>query len=161
MAPCKNNLQCTNRDCPQSVKNVKITEDPDNISKKSPSWSFRYSDRGGDWSFTKEKIGSDFWDKIFQKLCNYESMTWGYIESETESHFIDVSSCNKCAKDRLRELNITQDKLFALRIEGTIRIYGTREKACLSILWYDNCHGDNDTCVCRSYKKHTGHHKRS
>ena len=153
MAPCKNNPECKNQSCPQNKKSIKITEDPDNIAKKTPSWNFSLSDQDGVWAFRKENIGNGFWDKILDKLISFEKMTWGDIESDKNNHFVSISGCNKCARDRLEVLKITEDRLFSLRLEGKIRIYGIRKKSALFILWYDTDHGDNCTCVFRSRKK--------
>lgn len=42
-----------------------------------------------------------------------------------------------------------------VRITGKHRLYGFMRGAVFNVLWYDLDHGDNDTCVCRSRKKHT------
>ena len=88
------------------------------------------------------------------KLQSYEQQTWGEIEGK-KNHFIDVETLNKCAQDRLEELKIIEDQIFSLRLNGSLRIYGLRPKSALIILWYDNNHGNNNTCVCRSNLKHT------
>lgn len=68
---------------------------------------------------------------------------------------MDVSTLNKIAVDRLNELEIEVDSLVSLTLSGTHRLYGYIVDAVFYVLWYDDNHGDNATCVCRSHKKHT------
>lgn len=135
--------------------NPKRIEEPDKILGMNPSWAFYRCDKEGRWAFTKDRLRDVFWDKIFPKLKSFEQQTWGQIISGSNHHFIEVSTLNKCARDRLDQLNITEERIFSLRLENTIRIYGIRPKATMVVLWYDNDHGDNDTCVCRSHQGHT------
>lgn len=154
MPPCENNPKCTNKTCPISNRKVKFGANPDSIISMRPSWSFYKCDREGSWAFTNQALGDTFWITIMPRLKSFEQLSWGEIETKG-SHFIDVSTLNKCAKDRLDELRIVEEELFSLKIANTLRIYGIRQKATLFILWYDDNHGDNKTCVCRSRKKHT------
>ena len=156
MAPCDANPKCKNASCPKNRKPIKIHEDPDNVNKQSPSWSFNRADKDSSWAFTQDKLGDEFWSKIYPKLISFEQQNWGDIVApQKTSHFVDVNKCNKCARDRLDELRITEQELLSLRLEGTIRIYGIRPKSTMFILWYDNDHGDNDTCVYKSNKSYT------
>jgi hypothetical protein len=132
----------------------KRIEEPDSIYNMKPSWAFYLCDQGGRWAFTKDNIGDEFWDKIMPKLRDYEQQTWGNFSGpKKESHFVSIDKCNKCARDRLSKLKIEEQELYSLRISGKVRIYGLRPKDTLIILWYDNNHGDNDTCVCPCPKK--------
>ena len=45
------------------------------------------------------------------------------------------------------ELKLDFDEVISLRLGGTIRLYGVRQISSCAILWYDDDHGDNDTCV--------------
>lgn len=38
---------------------------------------------------------------------------------------------------------------------GISKIYGYMTGRVFNVLWYDDDHGDNSTCVCRSHLKHT------
>lgn len=62
---------------------------------------------------------------------------------------------NKTVQNRLDELRIETKAVISLRMKGTYRLYGYRIGNVFYILWFDTNHGDNDTCVCRSRKKHT------
>jgi hypothetical protein len=132
----------------------KITEKPDNIACENPSWAFCRCDAGGTWAIIQGRLHTVFWDKLYPRLQAFEMVTWADIEGNG-SHFVNVLSLNKCAQDRLKELKIFEDEIFSLRIDGTKRLYGLRPKGALVLLWYDDNHGDNDTCVCRSEQKHT------
>lgn len=137
-------------------KEPKVKESPEDIELTNPSWSFYKCDEDGRWAFAKNKLGNVFWEKIVPRLKGFETQRWcDFSGPKKDSHFISVNDLNKCAQDRLKHLKITEESIFSLRIEGKLRVYGLRPKSSLVILWYDDGHGDNDTCVCRSKKKHT------
>lgn len=77
------------------------------------------------------------------------------IKGKKQNHSIEVSSFNKAAISRLNELKIVEEKLISLHLNGTLRIYGFLSLSTFVILWVDDDHGDNTTCVCRSKLKHT------
>lgn len=133
--------------------------DPDDFLSCNPVWSFANCDVDPEcrWSFTKEKLMDEFWDVIFDKLRNFESMTYSdiFVKASTQNHPIDVECLNKIAQNRLEKLQIEAEALYCLRLGGKLRIYGYLEGRVYNIVWYDNNHGDNYTCVCRSKKKHT------
>lgn len=132
-------------------------ENPESIMSEHPSWSFSAYDKSGRWAFSKERLCDMFWDEILPKLSQFERMTWGdvLIASKKQNHTVAVPSLNKVAQERLSELGIFRDQLVSLRLNGTLRIYGYLSLATLVILWVDDDHGDNETCVCRSKLKHT------
>ena len=78
-----------------------------------------------------------------------------FFEANSNNHAINVLDLQKDAYDRLEELNLAFDCIYSLRLEGKVRLYGNLEGSIFQIIWYDDDHGDNDKCVCRSYKKHT------
>lgn len=130
-------------------------EDPDSFYSLMPSWNFSSSDNES-WSFEQESVGLLFWDEILPRLRNWEKCRWKDILSDkTHNHPIDVKKLNKCARARLSALHIEAEAIYSLRLNGTHRIYGLINKGVFNILWFDTDHGDNDTCVCRSYLKHT------
>lgn len=55
----------------------------------------------------------------------------------------------------MAERYIEAEALISLRMTGNHRLYGYMSGRVFNIIWYDDDHGDNDTCVCRSFKKHT------
>lgn len=87
----------------------------------------------------------------------WETQTWKEIlvNAKKQNHSIEASELNKAASDRLIELYVEAEAIISLRLTGTHRIYGYIKGSVFNILWVDLNHGDNNTCVCRSRKKHT------
>ena len=131
---------------------IKDIQDPDTFNNTSPSWRFSACDNKV-WTFSSEQ----FMQIILPKLKQWEKCTWNeiLIRSKKENHSINPSSLNKLAHERLECLMIEVNAVISLRISGTYRLYGYRIGSIFYILWFDTNHGDNNTCVCRSHKKHT------
>ncbi len=129
---------------------------PDDFYDMTPTWNFSSIDTEM-WPFTKQHIGDAFWDEILPHLIGLESQTWKeiLINSKKQNHSIKVEELNKKAQARLENRYIEAEALISLRISGTHRIYGYNNGRVFNLLWYDDGHGDNDSCVCRSKKKHT------
>ena len=121
-----------------------------------PSWNFATCDTCL-WPFSMNAVGDVFWTEILPFLQSLETMTWQEIlnRSNNNHHLIKTNTLNKIARDRLYELHVEAEAVMSLRITGTHRLYGYLEGAVFHLLWFDTNHGDNDTCVCRSRKKHT------
>lgn len=138
-------------------REVRRREDPESIMAMHPSWGFSRCDVEGTWSFHYDRMHRVFWDAILPKLRGWESMTWSMImiEAKKQNHHIPVGELNKCARDRLDRLGIIEEELLSLSISATARLYGFLSASTYIIVWYDDNHGDNPTCVCRSYLKYT------
>lgn len=138
-------------------RGIRLGENPDSIMNDSPSWAFSACDIEGAWGFCKERLEKEFWETIFPKLREFETMTWGdiLIKAKKQNHSIDLGGLNKVARARLEDLQIEAEALYSLRLSGNIRLYGFMVGSVYNILWYDKTHGDNDSCVCRSKLKHT------
>ena len=95
-----------------------------------------------------EIICNVFTEKIYPKLLQFESMTWDEIRQQTHgsrgkssSHNIDVDDLYPEAKERLKILKYDdRDKIYSLRLEGTVRIFGFKELNYLDIIWIDLNH---------------------
>lgn len=131
-------------------------ENPDSFYDKKPSWNFASCDTEF-WPFNEEHVGASLWSEIIPFFKNLESMRWKEIllDSKKQNHAIDASDLNVKAIKRLAEKYIEHESIYSLRISGTHRLYGYITNSVFHVLWYDTDHGDNDTCVCRSVKKHT------
>ena len=131
---------------------AKNTQDPDTFNNMHPSWCFSACDTKA-WTFNAEQ----FIQIILPRLKEWEARTWNeiLIMSKKENHSINTKLLNKNARNRLNDLMLEIDAIISLRIQGTYRLYGYRIGSVFYILWFDTNHGDNDTCVCRSHKKHT------
>lgn len=138
---------------------IRTGANPDSIMQEHPVWRLADCDvdESGIWSFYKERLKDVFWDVIFPSLRQFESMTWSdiFIKGKKSNHGIDPNELNKCARERLIELRVEAEAIHSLRLGGKIRLYGYMTGAVYNILWYDDDHGDNSTCVCRSALKHT------
>lgn len=129
---------------------------PERYYSENPAWSFANSDQEM-WSFSKDHIGNLFWTEILPRLKSLESQTWNEIlvRDKKQNHSLDLSELNKDARDRLISKYIEAESLISLRITGSHRLYGYMTGRVFNVLWYDDDHGDNSTCVCRSHLKHT------
>lgn len=123
---------------------------------KNPSWRFLNCDKEA-WAFSKEHIGDNIWDELLPYFQSLENQTWGdiLIKDKKKNHSLQINTLNKDVQKRLETLYIEAESLISLRISGTHRLYGYITEAVFNILWYDDKHGDNKDCVCRSVIKHT------
>ncbi|MBR5317716.1 MAG: hypothetical protein IKU39_07465 [Lachnospiraceae bacterium] len=155
MAGSKKNKQIKQKEIPKG-KCIAQGGNPEQYYIENPAWSFASADPDK-WSFTQEHIGELVWTEIFPRLRALESQTWGEIlvKDKKKNHSINVEDLNKIAQDRLATKYIEAESLISLRITGNHRLYGYMTGRVFNILWYDDDHGDNKTCVCRSYLKHT------
>ncbi len=88
--------------------------------------------------------------EVVKKLGQFESMTWFQIDA-AGSHPIEVYKLIKVARDRLEELKLDDfDELYSLRLTGTQRLWGIRDRNVFRALWWDPEHE-----ICPSPKKHT------
>ena len=129
---------------------------PEQYYAQCPAWAFKNTDQEM-WAFSKEHIGEHIWSEILSKLMAFETQTWKdiLIVAKTNNHSINVSSLNKKAQDRLNENHIEAESIISLRLSGNHRLYGYMTGRVFNILWFDDNHGDNSSCVCRSKLKHT------
>lgn len=134
-------------------------ENPDRAMSRHLSWSISDCDTDPNirWAFHKERLSEELWDTILPKLKEYESMTLSaiFVDGKKQNHGIDVGRLNAAAQKRLEELHIEAEAVHSLRLGGQLRIYGYLDGTVYHIIWYDDDHGDNAACVCRSYKKYT------
>lgn len=138
------------------TRSIVKEKDPDSFYAKKPSWCFCNCDEEK-WVFGKNHIGEYFWETVFPRLKDFERSNWQdiLIRDKKLNHAICVADLNKCARDRLAKRHIEGESIYSLRVNSTHRIYGILDDSKFCILWYDDEHGDNDTCVCRSNKKNT------
>lgn len=155
MAGSKKSKQIRQKEIPEGKGPVR-EKNPEQYYNEKPAWSFIHSDQSK-WCFSKEHIGERIWSEIIPRFQALETQTWGeiLIAGKKENHSVEVSSLNKTAKDRLAENCIEAEALISLRLTGNHRLYGYMNGRVFNIIWYDDDHGDNSRCVCRSYKKHT------
>lgn len=155
MAGSKKDKRIRQKEVPKG-KSIAQGGDPEQYYSQNPAWTFANSDQEM-WPFTQEHIGELIWDEILPRLKALESQTWNeiLIRDKKLNHSINVEELSKIAQDRLANRFIEAESLISLRVTGNHRIYGYMTGRVFNILWYDDDHGDNKTCVCRSHLKHT------
>lgn len=155
MAGSKKNKQIKQREIPKG-KSIAQGGDPEQYFSQNPAWTFANSDQEM-WAFSIEHIGDLIWSEILPRLQALETQTWGEIllKDKKQNHSLDLDDLNKVAQDRLASKYVEAESLISLRVTGNHRLYGYMSGRVFNILWYDDDHGDNSKCVCRSHLKHT------
>lgn len=155
MAVSKKDKRIKQREMPKG-RSIAQGGDPEQYYSQNPAWTFANSDDQM-WAFSKEHIGEVIWTEILPRLKDLETQTWSeiFITGKKQNHPIDLEDLNKAARDRLAEKYIEAESLMSLRVTGNHRLYGYMTGRVFNILWYDDDHGDNSRCVCRSKLKHT------
>lgn len=155
MAVSKKDKRIKQREIPKG-RSIAQGGDPEQYYSQNPAWTFANSDDQM-WAFSKEHIGEAIWTEILPRLKDLETQTWSeiFITGKKQNHSIDLEDLNKAARDRLAEKYIEAESLMSLRVTGNHRLYGYMTGRVFNILWYDDDHGDNSRCVCRSKLKHT------
>ena len=148
----------------KEVKRIKIPDgkhivqggNPERYYSENPAWTFVNSDQEM-WAFSRDHIGELFWTEILPRLKELERKTWSEIlvHDKKQNHSLDLNELNKEAQKRLTSRCIEAESLISLRITGNHRLYGYMTGRVFNVIWYDDDHGDNSTCVCRSRLKHT------
>lgn len=155
MAGSKRKKEIKQKETPKG-KFIAQGGNPGRYYSENPAWSFANSDQEM-WAFSEDHMGSLFWTEILPRLKSLESQTWSEIlvRDKKQNHSLDLSELNKVAQDRLASKYIEAESLISLRVTGSHRLYGYMTGRVFNVLWYDDDHGDNSTCVCRSRLKHT------
>mgnify|MGYP006988863223 CR=1 FL=1 len=120
------------------------------------SWRFSSCDKKR-WSLLNSDHIShdDVVETIIPFLMQTEGQSWSYwlTDRKKKCHEILVSDLNKCARDRLDKMHVETEKIMGIHLGNKKCLYGYLISGVCYILWYDSDHGDNDSCVCPSYKK--------
>ena len=155
MAGSKKDKKVKQREVPKG-RSIVLGGNPAQYYSQTPVWSFANSDNER-WAFSQEHVGELIWTEILPRLKALETQNWSEIlvKDKKQNHSLDLNDLNKIAQDRLAEKYIEAESLISLRITGNHRLYGYMTGNVFNILWYDDDHGDNSKCVCRSRLKHT------
>ena len=129
------------------------TLDVRNSNAEHPSWRIGRMEVTDPFGW--HQLSADELATIRGKLAQFESMTWNEIlvSAKTQNHSVAVSRLSKAAQDRLDVIhrgNSDVEELVSLRLSGKERIWGIRDQAVLSLLWWDPEHA-----VCPSLLKNT------
>ena len=157
--PPKKSKRSRGKTADQKGKQSRGKEAAQSTDTEEIAWAFSAVDKEGDWGW-RSQAARVWWKEILPKLQGFESMTWIKIMQVsggkakgrgTNNHFISVEDLTRKAQNRLVEINQGDvDQLFSLRLGGTKRIYGIRDRRVLKLLWYDPNHE-----VCPSSKFRT------
>lgn len=155
MAVCRKDKQVKQKENPKG-RRIARGGDPGKYYMQNPAWTFANSDQEM-WAFSQEHIGELIWTAIFPRLKALETQTWSEIlvTNKKQNHSLNLKDLNKAAQDRLASKYIEAESLISLRVSGNHRLYGYMAGRVFHVLWYDDNHGDNNKCVCRSHLKHT------
>jgi hypothetical protein len=83
-------------------------------------------------------------------MRDFETMAWPEILGRN-NHAIPLGDLCYAAQKRLVEIQQDDvDDLISLRLTGTMRVWGIRDRNILKILWWDPNHN-----VCPTQKRHT------
>lgn len=137
---------------PADVKSVRAGYNPDDANQQTPCWKIGRFDKDGCWGKDAVQLPDHLWDDLFNKLSNYESMTWASIlQDKKRNHSVPINDLCKEARDRLEALKLDDvDDLFRFRLSGEQRVWGMRDRQIFYLLWWDPNHQ-----VCPSTLKNT------
>lgn len=112
---------------------------PLTTQNKKLVWKVSGIDDNSNWGWQNITC-PDFLRKIWEKMRNFETMTWSQILGRNH-HMIPVSDIIKPAQERLRELkHDDQEELVSFRIGGRERIWAIRSEEKAFLLWWDPNH---------------------
>jgi len=120
---------------------------PDRYFALPPTFSFRRYDAGAPWAIPKN--GKPTVDSLFKNIRGVEEATWGDIiqagggrSHGTNSHYIPIEALSKDAKQRAWQIDMCENELFSLRVQGSVRLWGIvePENGCFYVIWFDPNH---------------------
>jgi hypothetical protein len=77
---------------------------------------------------------------VLSKLKSFERMQWQEL-LRGGSHNVRAADLVKSAQDRLAVLSLDDyDEIYSLRLSGTQRLYGIKDKGVLRFIWWDPDH---------------------
>lgn len=147
----RNRKNPSQRKQPPVGKIPRAGANPETINKEFICWHFGIADLDGPWGW-KSVDYETLWNRIYQRIKNFESMTWGEIlRDRKRNHYIKPTNVIPEARRRLEELNLDdQTNLLSLTVSGTERVWGVRDRHIFKVLWWDPDHQ-----ICPSALKHT------
>lgn len=102
-------------------------------------WKVTGIDDNSQWGWNQITC-PDFFKNIWDKMRNFETMTWGEILGRNH-HAVDVNDIIKPAKNRLEQLgHDDQAELISFYITSRQRIWAIRSGEAAFLLWWDPNH---------------------
>ena len=112
-------------------------------------WKVARIDDNSPWGWNQITC-PDFLRNIWNKMRNFETMTWGEILGR-HHHAIAVNDIIEPAQNRLEQLGYDdQAELVSFRLSNTERIWAIRSGEDAFLLWWDPNHE-----ICPSYLRRT------
>ncbi len=112
-------------------------------------WKVARIDDNSPWGWNQITC-PDFLRKIWDKMRDFETMTWGEILGR-HHHAIAVNDIIKPAQNRLEQLgHDDQAELVSFRLSNTERIWAIRSGEEAFLLWWDPNHE-----ICPSHLRNT------
>ena len=133
---------------PRSTKKATSTPIPSTQNRKLV-WKVGGIDDNSQWGWNQISC-PDFLKNIWDKMRNFETMTWGEILGRNH-HAVAINDIIKPAKNRLEQLGYDdQAELISFHITGRQRIWAIRSGEEAFLLWWDPNHQ-----ICPSHLRHT------
>lgn len=127
------------KETPLDIKSPRGINKAAQIKNERIAWHIRIMDMQGDWGWG-EIDKSTLLNEIHLKMSNFETMTWDEILNKN-NHEISVSKISRNARKRLVEIQQEDiDQLVSLRLAGSLRVWGIRDRNIFRILWWDPEH---------------------
>jgi len=121
------------------VKRPHVSGQPADPFQLGPTWRFSGIDMDGPFGW-KDISGQDLRD-VKDYLVKLERMKWSEIfQRRSGNHQPQVVRISPAARRRLGELGIEVERLVSLRMTNMKRIWGIRDEAVCSVLWWDPRH---------------------
>jgi len=147
MKASKNKQIKISPNCNPRDREVRIKSNPESNRNKKPAWHVGLIDVEGPRSF-KQLNCLQWWDIIYSKLRNFETITWQEILNASggrsrgnNNHKIPINELVPKARKRLKDLKLDNiSHLFSLRLTGEIRIWGILDGFVFRLLWFDPKH---------------------
>lgn len=124
---------------PDRAKRPHVSGQPPDPFQLKPTWRLSAIDMDGPFAW-RGISGPDLL-RVQDYLTRLERMKWSEILGRsTGNHQPKVNLISAAAQQRLRELDIEVERLVSLRLTSLERIWGIREEAACSMLWWDPKH---------------------
>ncbi len=119
-----------------------LGKDPD---EGHPSFSFRYIDKDGPWSWAR--VSQQHKAQILDFIGDMCSLSWPEIAQQRDSrgqkhHYQHVDSIDADARKRLSILKLEDDTdwLYRFRLGNKQRLWGFRKQGVFQAIWWDPRH---------------------
>jgi hypothetical protein len=127
---------------PPTGKRPRVTTEIDTLDQVLFRWRVNrnYIDLDHEeWGWGKLSI-QEFFNILFDRFNNYETMTWQEIKNRKNCHPIPVQDICSKAQSRLQEMQKDIDTMFQVDISELGRVFGYRDRMLFYLVWHDPNH---------------------